>query len=388
GTHHLFVAHAFTPLFTREGGVVRLPRHIHVQCTHDDQRYLRLKATSSPEISDEDDWLDWNEVPGGNGPKLTADMYEMFEDTSDSEEVSMPYKPGQFSEVAISQEYSELCQAQFEVVSDMLGAERATVFLRAAHPLTGALEFRPVANFPRTRRRFIGRDGPSGLEAEEGPRELAGYSAADILLPTYPFMATSGDGCEACTKHADGGLTCTMIYGGMAVGVFAIWKGEDEANFDNTLSNDDDSFIDEGCSANWSEKDCRMLQNVANTLALAAVLDQKERWEHQMQLDGLRRALAETLHQVKNRWRLPAHWEAAAAAAATEVSLNRRAQDADLLTQSDRLVDLLPPVDSLVEAARRLPAPPWGAGPNLGEQELEVGRWRWRALTRASRGGD
>jgi len=26
-----------------------------------------------------------------------------------------------------------------------------------------------------------------------------------------------------------------MIYGGMAVGVLAIWKGEDEANFDNIL---------------------------------------------------------------------------------------------------------------------------------------------------------
>lgn len=48
-----------------------------------------------------------------------------------------------------------------------------------------------------------------------------------------------------------------------------------------------------------------MLETVASSVAIGAVLDQKQRWAAVMQVEPLRRVVAESLHQVSRILILP-----------------------------------------------------------------------------------
>jgi hypothetical protein len=88
--------------------------------------------------------------------------------------------------IAISAEYSQLCQAQFEVLASTIGASRCAVYFRREHPLTGALEFVPVAVYPQAQSVWV--VGQNGEPPTVGPRELPGGTAAPTLIPNYPFV--------------------------------------------------------------------------------------------------------------------------------------------------------------------------------------------------------
>lgn len=88
--------------------------------------------------------------------------------------------------VAISAEYAQLCQAQFEILSATVGASRCAVYFRREHPLSGALEFVPVAVYPQAQGVWVvGQDGDLPVV---GPRQLPGATAAPTLIPNYPFV--------------------------------------------------------------------------------------------------------------------------------------------------------------------------------------------------------
>eukprot|EP00961_Rhodomonas_salina_P290514 3925608-Rhodomonas_salina.1 len=55
----------------------------------------------------------------------------------------------------MSPEFTALCQAQFEVVSSMLGATRCALYFRREDPLTGHLEFVPAAVYPERQRVWV-----------------------------------------------------------------------------------------------------------------------------------------------------------------------------------------------------------------------------------------
>lgn len=48
-------------------------------------------------------------------------------------------------------------------------------------------------------------------------------------------------------------------------------------------------------------QDKDVLEKISSSVAMAAVLDQKQRWAAVVQVEQLRRVLAESLHQVKRR---------------------------------------------------------------------------------------
>lgn len=107
--------------------------------------------------------------------------------------------------IAISTEYAQLCQAQFEVLSATVGAARCAVYFRREHPLTGALEFVPVAVYPQSQSVWV--VGQNGDLPIVGPRELPGSTPATTLIPSYPFVR------QVCRSIS------------LACAAFVLWRG-------------------------------------------------------------------------------------------------------------------------------------------------------------------
>jgi len=245
---------------------------------------------------------------------------------SDREEGTGNYDGRRRDVMSVSPEFTALCQAQFEVLASMLGASRCSLFFRREDPRTGRLEFVPAAVYPEKQRVWVVGEGPSGLPAT-GAIELAGFIPATSLLPEYPFVQTQREGGQSsAVEIEDGGLSVPLEYGSVVLGMLAIWRDGGQE---------------------WTEAERAQVQAIATSLSLAVVLDQKHQWQEAVQAESLRKMLSETLHQVKNSLsavrmfgklllrRLPGNDK-----------MNRELAK-DILIQSDRLVDLLLPIDSM-----------------------------------------
>ena len=240
--------------------------------------------------------------------------------------------------VTVSPEFTALCQAQFEVLVSVLGASRCDLYFRREDPRTGQLEFVPAAVYPEKQRVWVVGEGPTGRPAT-GAIELAGFIPATSLLPEYPFVKTNREGGpSSAVEIKDGGLSVPIEYGSVVMGMLAVWREGNEE---------------------WTDAERKQVQTISTSLALAVVLDQKHQWQEAVQAQSLRKMLSETLHQVKNSLsavrmfgklllrRLPA-----------KDKMNRELAK-DILIQSDRLVDLLLPIDAMTRQASLAPA---GAG--------------------------
>ena len=173
-----------------------------------------------------------------------------------------------------------MAQAQFEVVSSVLGATRCALYFRREDPATGTLEFVPAAVYPEKQRVWVVGEGPGGLPSR-GAFSLPGFIDASSLLPEYPMMPGDGNGKHGFVM-ADGGLSVPLEYGGVVMGMVAVWR--------------------EGASGaeEWTTAERQQVGNIATSLAVAMVLDQRRLWEEAVQTSSLRQMLSETLHQVKN----------------------------------------------------------------------------------------
>ena len=234
--------------------------------------------------------------------------------------------------VTVSPEFTALCQAQFEVLASVVGASRCHLYFRREDPSTGQLEFVPAVVYPEKQRVWVVGEGPTGLPSS-GAIQLAGFIPATSLLPEYPFVKTKREGGPSSSVVAieDGGLSVPIEYNSIVLGMLAVWRDGD---------------------AQWTEAERSQVQGIATSLAIAVVLDQRNQWQEAVQAESLRKMLSETLHQVKNSLsamrmfgklllrRLPGNDK-----------MNRELAK-DILIQSDRLVDLLLPIDSLT----RLPS--------------------------------
>ena len=234
--------------------------------------------------------------------------------------------------VTVSPEFTALCQAQFEVLASVVGASRCHLYFRREDPSTGRLEFVPAVVYPEKQRVWVVGEGPTGLPSS-GAMQLAGFIPATSLLPEYPFVKTKREGgpSSSVVEIEDGGLSVPIEYNSIVLGMLAVWRDSD---------------------AQWTEAERSQVQGIATSLAIAVVLDQRNQWQEAVQAESLRKMLSETLHQVKNSLsamrmfgklllrRLPGNDK-----------MNRELAK-DILIQSDRLVDLLLPIDSLT----RLPS--------------------------------
>lgn len=256
----------------------------------------------------------------------------------------------------VSLEFVRMTQSQFEVLEAALAVDRAALYFRREDPNTGTLEFIPVAVYPQTVRVWVSSEGETDREPEvELTKELPVLFpsvGASSLLPTYPFIDLQSD-TEGGAELEDGGLATPLRYGQTLIGSLVVWREEEE----------------------WSARDRSTLEKVSDALALAAVIDQQQRFSTALQGEQLRRVLSETLHQVKS--------PITALRTFGKLLLRRiPAQDTiareltrDMIIQADRLVDLLVPVDEVTRTLGELEGTPqwkqsWQLQPSDGAPGL------------------
>jgi len=243
--------------------------------------------------------------------------------------------------VSFSPEFCSLCQAQFEVLSGLVGASRCVLYFRREDPLTGKLEFVPAAVYPQTQRVWVVGEGPEGRPSS-GPVELPGFISAENLMPEYPFnMPDNADGSDI----SDGGISVPIQYGNTVIGMLAIWRNPSE----NESGEEEDSV--------WTREEKAHVKNIASSLALAIVLDQRNQFSYNeaLQAEKLRSMLSDSLHQVKNSLSAVRMFGKLLLRRLPSDDMMNRELAKDILIQSDRMVELLVPYDSDSGRASALP---------------------------------
>lgn len=226
-----------------------------------------------------------------------------------------------------------------------------SLYLPQENSETGQLEFLPAILYPHSERVFIANDAKSG-EAPILPRTLTrlpGFEHATSLLPGYPMVSSDyspGVGsveevmCDPVTKSC--ALSVPLFQGRHTVGVFLVWSHPD---------------TDTAPAPGWNKGEKEQVSRAAQSLSLAISMD-AERVILQKQSDTLKTQLTDALHQVKNPIQ---------ALRTYGKLLQRKLADSDiqelqggspqlleltrhLIVQSDRVVDLMSPLDNIVNS--------------------------------------
>lgn len=180
---------------------------------------------------------------------------------------------------------------------------------------------------PRTERIFIATDAATGVPPTipKTLTILPGFAHAQTLIPAYPFTGSIGSVtigvggrtseeedtgisvgvveevmCDPVAGYKNTGavLSLPLYHGSRTVGVILTWptppptplEGNDNSSGDNNKS---------PFSPPWTKQDADQITRVGYSLGLALQLD-TERTSSERQTEYLRVALAENLHQVRN----------------------------------------------------------------------------------------
>ncbi|KAL3935660.1 MAG: hypothetical protein SGBAC_008868 [Bacillariaceae sp.] len=259
--------------------------------------------------------------------------------------------------------FRKMAQSQLEVLATALSwsdnpseskVESMALYLPQENINTGQLEFTPVVLYPdpKSERVFISYDAGSG-KAPTLPKaltKLPGFSHAATLLPGYPMISSSADYdpdvgnveevmCDARFKYAPPALSVPLLSGPQTVGVLLV-----------------SGRVERKKGQFWSENDRRQVSSAAQSLAMALTMD-NERSILREQNQAFKESLSDSLHQVKNPLQ---------ALRTYGKILQRHMADDDphrekisspqllelvdrLLSQSERVVDLMIPMDTLVD---------------------------------------
>ncbi|CAJ1969402.1 unnamed protein product [Cylindrotheca closterium] len=280
-----------------------------------------------------------------------------FDDLSTNERPPIPPMPSDL--------FRKMAQSQLEVLANALNrpensseskVESMALYLPQENVFTGQLEFTPVVVYPdpKSERVFISYDAGSG-KAPTLPRaltKLPGFSHAATLLPGYPMISSSGDCdpdvgsveevmCDPRFKYGPPALSVPLLSGPQTVGVLLV-SGMTEPTKKQF----------------WSENDRRQVSSAAQSLSMALTMDNERsilREQNQMFKDSL----SDSLHQVKNPLQalrtygkiLQRHMADADSFRGDDMSSPQLLELVErLMTQSERVVDLMIPMDTLVNS--------------------------------------
>jgi len=288
-----------------------------------------------------------------------------------------------------SQNFLTLASSQFELLANSLKfsststskVKQVALYLPQENANTGSLEFLPMLFYPNPydERIFIANQAGSGLPPHV-PKiltKLPGFQHAQSLIPQYPFVerldSEAGGGvssscgtveevmCDATGGSAGAALSVPLFHGSHTVGVVLIWPSSESGNHE---APDVDVEGGECKTGPFSEEDKNQVSRVAYSLSMALMMDtermksEMEVQVTQMQVEHLRVALSENLHQIKNPVQaLRTFGKLLQRKVALEEQLGplgkptplRNLAD-NLVIQSDRVSDLLLPMDSLLAA--------------------------------------
>lgn len=315
----------------------------------------------------------------------------------DSRERPFPIMP--------SQTFFDLANSQFELLSNsirfdpiaspfFIERERSSkiksiaLYMPQENPQTGHLEFMPslvYPSHPKSERIFIASDSNSGQAPTVPPTltQLPGFSHASTLIPTYPFMNadtnTNTDGIGSSSSSKGGGrrsgvgvpeevfcdlqqgsptaLSLPLMSGPQTIGILLVWGADIklDQNVQVPLDKSIDSKQSSPIVSMWTAEDKKQISRVGESLSLALEMD-SERFHNRIQTENLRVAMADNLHQIKNPVQalrtfsklLQRNLAMGGGVDGNLDSLDRLADD--ISTQSERVVDLLRPFDSILNS--------------------------------------
>lgn len=283
--------------------------------------------------------------------------------------------------------FASLAQSQLELLAHSLtisepspstNAKRAStskiksmaLYLPQENKKTGQLEFLPAVLYPppSSDRVFIASEADSGV-APSLPKiltKLPGFAHATSLIPGYPMVSSSNNAetagvgeaeevmCDPITKNT--ALSVPLFSGSQTVGVLLVWPSVHAKR--------------DGASV-WTDADRKQVSLAAQSLSMALSMD-TERSALKEQTDYFRESLSNSLHQVKNPLQALRTYgkllqQQIANEGQTPQLLNLAQQ---LSVQSDRVVDLLLPMDNLADG--RLP---FMLNPSEPPQHLALTKW-------------
>jgi signal transduction histidine kinase len=278
--------------------------------------------------------------------------------------------------------FVDLAQSQMDLLAVSISRIKSiSLYLPQENADTGQLEFVPAILHPHSERIFIAKDANSG-EAPRLPRTLTrlpGFEHATSLIPGYPMVSSDSPGvgkveevmCDPASKTS--ALSVPLFQGRHTVGVLLIWSRSSEFEEDR----------------HWSNLEREQISRAAQSLSLALSMD-TERKILRMQSEKLKTQLSDALHQVKNPMQ---------ALRTYAKLLQRKLANSDinefqggspqlmeltrhLVAQSDRAIDLMSPLDAIVEklpsSKQPLALKPYNP-PNMAQRTALA---PWRTLTR------
>lgn len=277
--------------------------------------------------------------------------------------------------------FQQLTLSQLELLSSALLIQNSgsgtkiskirsiALYLPQENKMTGQLEFTPAIVYPNpiNERIFIANDANSGM-APTLPKKLTvlpGFAHATTLLPAYPMVSTNtiepGVGIveEFLCDIRLGGITSLsvpLLCGSQTVGVLLITPAIISSMRDNDTSNKGNKKSNN--HSFWTIEDRQMVAKVAKSLSLALSMD-TERNELQVQNEVVYESLSDSIHQFKNPLQALRTFgkllqQRIAHDKEFDESLYRNSPQIleltqHLIVQSDRLVERLKPVDTIVE---------------------------------------
>ena len=275
-----------------------------------------------------------------------------------------------------SSTFLNLANSQFELLSNSIQLPEANgenaqqhdndkqskiksiaLYLPQENPITGQLEFMPSLVFPslpKSERIFICSDAQSGIAPTIPPAltQLPGFSHAATLLPAYPFTSAKGGSGTVGTPEevfcdirsgqgSSTALSLPLFSGPETIGILLVWGDDAHHRIQGPMA------------SIWTQEDSNQISRVGETLALALCMD-SERFKNRIHTEKIRVAMADNLHQVKNPVQALRTFSKllqrnlATEGSSGNVELSRLADD--IFTQSERVVDLLLPFDSILSS--------------------------------------
>lgn len=283
--------------------------------------------------------------PRPSAPTIDATQLQMVNNNGDfsssqrlqQQESPVPFNTSPFPAMP-SRTFIDLTQNQFELLASSITypsvspssssssppsasasqqskIKSIALYLPQENAQTGALEFVPTALYPpTTERMFIASEVGSGLPPTM-PKTLAalpGFTHAQSLLPAYPFASSTGSTgsadaavgaveevfCDISGGGRGGGssLSVPLYSGSRTVGVILVWPS-DPPSLSSASSPDEDIAV--SSSTIWTESDKEQIVLAARSVAMALSMD-ADRAEMRMRNEGVRQALENNLHQIKN----------------------------------------------------------------------------------------
>jgi len=261
------------------------------------------------------------------------------------------------------------------------------LYLPQENSYSGQLEFTPAILYPdpSTERVFIASDAASG-QAPTLPKSLSklpGFSSAPELLPGYPMLPSATDPgvgvveevlCDIRFKTS--ALSVPLLSGSQTVGVLLVSPTaplETDKNGENS----------------WTKRDKQQVSLAAQSLSMALNMD-NERNVLSEQNTIFKENLSDSLHQMKNpiqALRTYGKILQRQIAETNDPDVSGTAQLLELaerlMVQSDRVVDMLGPMDSLVETLdSKVMLPP--AVTNDGSQKSKQSMVLWNDRSHSS----